>query len=49
MLEKKIRKSVGVGSQVGSNDIVSIWVKSFSFISQQNRVYIAKQLQLLIG
>ena len=40
---------VGVGSRIGSNDAIPVWVKSSSFISQQNRVYIAKQLQPLIG
>jgi len=39
---------VGVGSRTRSNDEISVWVWSFSFISQQNKVYIVKQLQPLI-
>jgi len=37
---------VGVGSRIGSDDIVSIWVKSFSLICQQNKVYIPNNYSL---
>ena len=32
------------GRRIRSNDVTSVWVWSFSFISQQNRVYIGKAM-----
>ena len=49
VLQQHWADAVGVGRRSRSNNEISMWVWSFSFISQQNRVYIAKLLQPLIG